>query len=285
MSTSATALRRRSTLASVPTTSTSKPGTPRSRISSSVWVTPCMPPTASATSATRGRSPSRWTSLPFSRPRKAAAGAYGMAATQASKRPAAAAPRSLSRDWTRDPPSPATWPAPAPARVVVATRTPSTARASLRSWARRARRKRSAWLKSSCWSSASSSRPPTRSSTASSQARNSARASSGARSAPIAPLRTSPSRMRRSTMVSTARGSTAWSPSPRPSARTARAMALCAHFAALPWSPRAAARPARTWARYSCQVCATGVSVKVRPTSTPAWSSEPPTPVPPWVSM
>src|SRR5919198_463087 len=46
MSTSATALRRRSTLASVPTTSTSKPGTPRSRISSSVWVTPCIPPSA-----------------------------------------------------------------------------------------------------------------------------------------------------------------------------------------------------------------------------------------------
>ena len=97
MSTSATALSRRSTLASVPTTSTSKPGTPRSRISSSVWVTPCMPPTASATSATRSGSPSRWTSLPFSRPRKAAAGAYGMAATQASKRPAAAAPRSPPR--------------------------------------------------------------------------------------------------------------------------------------------------------------------------------------------
>src|SRR3954462_6906681 len=46
MSTSATALRRRSTFASVPITSTSKPGTPRSRISSSVWVTPCIPPLA-----------------------------------------------------------------------------------------------------------------------------------------------------------------------------------------------------------------------------------------------
>ena len=188
MSTSATALSRRSTLASVPTTSTSKPGTPRSRISSSVWVTPCMPPTASATSATRSGSPSRWTSLPFSRPRKAAAGAYGMAATQASKRPAAAAPRS--------PP------------LVVAARTPSTAPASLRSCARRARRKRSAWLKSSCCRSASRSPSPRRRSMASSQACSSPRASSGPRSAPTAPRRTSPSRMTRSTMVRTARGST-----------------------------------------------------------------------------
>ena len=90
--------------------------------------------------------------------------------------------------------------------------------------------------------------------------------------------------MTRSTMVSTARGSTA-PPSPRPRARTASAIALCAHLAALPCSPRADARPARTCPRSSCQVWATGVSVNVRPMSMPAWSSEPATPVPPCVSM
>ena len=63
------------------------------------------------------------------------------------------------------------------------------------------------------------------------------------------------------------------------------AMAAWAHLAALPCCPLAVARPARRWARYSPGVAAAGVSVKVRPTSTPAWSSEPPTPVPPWVSM
>src|SRR5439155_687966 len=60
--------------------------------------------------------------------------------------------------------------------------------------------------------------------------------------------------------------------------------AACAHFAALPWSPAARARPLRMCWRNSCGVAAYGVSVNVRPMSTPAWSSLPPTPVPPWVS-
>ena len=70
---SAIALRRRSTCGSVPTTSTSNPGTPRSRISSTVCVTPCMEPIPSVTNATRSSCGAA--SLRFSRPRKAAAGA------------------------------------------------------------------------------------------------------------------------------------------------------------------------------------------------------------------
>ncbi len=42
---------------------------------------------------------------------------------------------------------------------------------------------------------------------------------------------------------------------------------------------------ARMCARNSRGRRATGVSVKVRPMSIPAWSSVPPMPVPPWVSM
>jgi hypothetical protein len=73
--------------------------------------------------------------------------------------------------------------------------------------------------------------------------------------------------------------------SPRPRLRMASPIAACVHLAALPWAPWASARPARIWARNSAGVAARGVSVKVRPISIPAWSSEPPTAVPPWVSM
>jgi hypothetical protein len=48
--------------------------------------------------------------------------------------------------------------------------------------------------------------------------------------------------------------------------------------------PSPAARPARRWARNSAGFAAAGVRVKVLPTSTPAWSSEPPIPMPPCVS-
>ena len=99
------------------------------------------------------------------------------------------------------------------------------------------------------------------------------------------PLRASPSVITRSTIRRTAAGSGASVRSPRPSARIASAIAACAHFAAEPCSPCAltvagadvreklvaASRPA-------------GVSDQVRPMSTPAWSSLPPTPIPPWVS-
>ena len=69
-----------------------------------------------------------------------------------------------------------------------------------------------------------------------------------------------------------------------PSARVASAIAACVHFAAEPCSPRASAWPSRRWARNSSGVAAAGTSVQVRPMSTPAWSSEPPIPVPPRVS-
>ncbi len=65
----------------------------------------------------------------------------------------------------------------------------------------------------------------------------------------------------------------------------ASAIAACVHFAALPCAPCAPTRPARTWARNSAGVAAAGVSVNVAPMSIPAWSSEPPMAVPPWVSM
>jgi hypothetical protein len=65
----------------------------------------------------------------------------------------------------------------------------------------------------------------------------------------------------------------------------ASAIAACAHLAAEPCSPRARALPARRWARNSAGEALGGVSVNVRPMSTPAWQSEPPMPVPPWVSM
>ena len=91
--------------------------------------------------------------------------------------------------------------------------------------------------------------------------------------------------MTRSTMRSTAAGSAAASPAPRPSARRASAIALCAQRAALPCVPRACTRPARTCARNSAGVAAKGVSENVRPMSMPAWSSVPPMPVPPCVSM
>ena len=168
----------------------------------------------------------------------------------------------------------------------MAAGSPSTAPPSLRSCARRARRCSVAWRKSSAWSIASSSgssvaaRPPP------ARPCSSARASSGPRSAPIAPRRASPS-------LTTRIGHG------QHGARVGRQAAGVAperahrdgHRARAPTWPRcpgrraAVARPARTWARYSPGVAAAGVSVKVRPMSTPAWSSEPPTPVPPWVSM
>ena len=124
------------------------------------------------------------------------------------------------------------------------------------------------------------------SSTAASQARSSARASSGHRPVSVSLERASPSRMRRWTIVKIAAGSgAAPSLAPRPSARVASAIAACVHFAALPCSPSGVASPAATWSRNSRHVAHAGVWVKVRPMSTPAWSSEPPTPVPPWVSM
>ena len=58
-----------------------------------------------------------------------------------------------------------------------------------------------------------------------------------------------------------------------------------AHFAALPCLPCASTRPERMCCRYSAGVAHLGASVQVRPMSMPAWSSEPPTPVPPCVSM
>ena len=153
---------------SVPITSTSKPGTPRSRSSSSVCVTPCMEPTPSATSATRSGSCSRPSSLLFSRPRNAAAGTYGMAGMQAEKTASAAPCAPASR-------SPA------------ASITRSTAYRSLRSCARHARRKRSACAKPSSCIQASSSVSEVSRPSESSQDRSSARASPGQRSAAIAP--------------------------------------------------------------------------------------------------
>ena len=52
--------------------------------------------------------------------------------------------------------------------------------------------------------------------------------------------------------------------------RIASAIAAWVHFAALPWSPWAATRPARMCERNSAGVAAHGVSVNVRPISTPA---------------
>ena len=57
-------------------------------------VTPWVPPIPSATSATRGRSPSVRVSLSFSRPRNAVAAAYGIAGIQASNSSEAARLRS-----------------------------------------------------------------------------------------------------------------------------------------------------------------------------------------------
>ena len=127
-------------------------------------------------------------------------------------------------------------------------------RASLRSCARRARRKRSAWLKSSCCRSASSSRSPRRRSMASSQACSSAAGVVGAEVGADRAARGRRPRASRARPWSAPRAGRPAPPSPRPSARTASAIALCAHLAALPCSPRAAARPARTWPRSSCQV-------------------------------
>ena len=96
------------------------------------------------------------------------------------------------------------------------------------------------------------------SSTAASQARSSARASSGPRS----PSRAAAARL------GVAEHHALDHPQHRrgvgrrarrrrvPSARTASAIALCAQRAALPWSPRASARPARTCARNSSGVAA-----------------------------
>ena len=125
-------------------------------------VTPCIPPMPSATSATRTGSLSRVVSLLFSRPRKAAAGAYGIAAKQAVKISCAAA-AICDGSWT--------------ARV--------TADSSRRSWTRRARRSRPACENPSDWRRASRSRSLMRRSTASSHARSRACASSGPEVRPI----------------------------------------------------------------------------------------------------
>ena len=94
-------------------------------------MTPWVAPMPSATSATRGGSPSEPASLRFSWPRKAVAGAYGTAGMHASKTSVAAAPQSP----------------PAPSDAIASTR--PTAAWSLRSWKWRARRYSSVWLKSS----------------------------------------------------------------------------------------------------------------------------------------
>ena len=185
------------------------------------------------------------------------AGAYGTAATQASKMAAAT-----------------------PFQSAVSL-TCATAAASLRSWQRRARRSSAACEKPSACRCPSSTRSSVSSSTASSHARSTARASRGPRSPPSVSSFTTI----RSIIRITAAGSGGVSSSSRPSDRTASAIAACAHLAAEPWSPKAPTRPARTWARNSSGVAASGVSDHVRPMSTPAWSSEPPIPIPPWVSM
>ena len=122
-------------------------------------------------------------------------------------------------------------------------------------------------------------------STASSHARSRARASSGPRSQPIAPLRASPSRHhaldhpqhggRVGRVGARRRGRARGSPAPSRRAPTSRP------------SParRARSRGRRGRARGTRAASArAGVSDHVRPMSTPAWSSEPPTPVPPCVS-
>ena len=79
-----------------------------------------------------------------------------------------------------------------------------------------------------------------------------------------------PSDITRSTICSTASGSTGWSQWAPPSERIASAIAAWVHFAAEPWAPWASARPALTWARNCCGVEQAGTSVKVAPMSTPA---------------
>ena len=160
-------------------------------------MTPWVAPMPSATSATRGGSPSEPASLRFSWPRKAVAGAYGTAGMHASKTSVAAAPQSP----------------PAPSDAIASTR--PTAAWSLRSWKWRARRYSSVWLKSSACISASSSRGGRSRSIAASHARSSARQSSGPMSAASAPLRASPSAMTRSSIRSTTAGS-GGAPSLRP---------------------------------------------------------------------
>ncbi len=57
-----------------------------------VWVTPCIEPAPSTTSATRPGSPSRVASFAISLPSIVVAGTYGIAGTQASNSPLAASP-------------------------------------------------------------------------------------------------------------------------------------------------------------------------------------------------
>ena len=181
---------RRSTWPSVPITSTSKPGTPRSRSSSSVRVTPWVAPMPSATSATRGGSPSVPSSRRFSRPRKAVAGAYGTAGRQASKTSVAAAPQS--------PPAPSDG----DRRPRVRPRPGACARGSGgRGGTARV------WLKSSACISASSSRAGrSRSIAREPRAQQRARSRRGRGRRPSAPLRASPSAMTRSSIRSTTAG-------------------------------------------------------------------------------
>ena len=159
--------------ASVPITSTSKPGTPRSRISSSVRVTPWVAPMPSATSATRSGSPLArgelvlLAALERGRGRVGDRGDAGLE-DRARRRPPsrrASPPRGGARARARPPPA--------------ACARGSGARAGTRS----------AWLKPSACRYASSSRSGRSRSIAASQARSSARASSGPMSAASAPAR------------------------------------------------------------------------------------------------
>ena len=181
---------------SVPMTSTSKPATPRSRISSSVCVTPCMPPTASATSATR--TGSRWGTASASRAEERGRrrvrhrrGCRPRTAREQGRPEIAPAPRSDARDRRLQL-------ALVPARgaaLEVGVEKPSDC---------------------SHASSSASLRPRP---IDSSQARSSARASSGRRSPASGPLRASPWLTTRSIIWSTAAGSGRRALSLRPSAR------------------------------------------------------------------
>ena len=259
--------RRRSTPGSVPTTSTSKPGTPRSRICSIVWVTPCIASIPSAIRATRGRSPERPGELRLlgaeEDGRRRVGNRRQQRLEEAADRCRHVAPRNRPVP-VGDRRAQAAIVDAAGAAVevgvgevlglqVVEQLAPAQLdpdRAAARSRAARGRRR------ARCRR-----RPRPR-------GRRPRRPPAGRSSAPR------PGRAR-----------------PRPPvrrvearARVASAIAACAHLAALPCSPPATASPRRRRRRNSSGVEAAGTSVKVRPMSTPAWSSEPPMPVLPWVS-
>ena len=133
----------------------------------------------------------------------------------------------------------------------------------LRSCARQARRNRSPWLKSSACMRAISCAPSrSSSSTARSHARSSARASCGetspgARALAARRPRAAGARPCSAPAADRVRGAGRRRRRP-PSVRIARAIAACAHFAALPCAPRAVASPARTCARNSRRVGGAG---------------------------